>query len=312
MELVRDTLVDTVGWTRTLRVEGPGGRTIRVALAAPASGAAAIGSVIISPGRTEYIEKHAETAGDLTARGFHVLVIDQRGQGLSDRLAADPMAGHLDSYQAAAEHLGLAIAAAAEHLPGPRLLLGHSMGGAIGLEALLTGHAPGVVAAAFSAPMWGLHVPPGAKTLARTMARLGRGEEIAVSTPKVWAPEPFDGNAVTHDPARFARNNALFQMEPRLQIGGPTNGWLAGAFDLFDSFTPQRLGALQTPVLTVSAGAETVVDNASHIRIAGLLPSGVARSVPGAKHELLNERDDLRARFWSHFDSWRASLSLTA
>jgi lysophospholipase len=264
--------------------------------------------VIISPGRSEFIEKHATTAIDLIARGFNVLIVDQRGQGWSDRLAANPMAGHMDSFALAAEHLGLAIAAAGPRLSGHHILLCHSMGGNIGLEALLSGYLPSVSAAAFSAPMWGLIVPAYARAMAKLMVSIGQSQAIAPTLPKIWEPSVFDGNAVTHSQAFFARTNALFLAEPALQIGGPTNGWLDGAFAAMDSFTPDRLAQLKYPVLVVSAEAEAVVDNSAHVRIVGQLANAILRTVPGAKHEMLHELPHLRDQFWSHFDAWLETL----
>lgn len=303
MQLVSDPIVDALKGLETFRVIGPGDKSIRVGFA-PYQGKKLRGSVIISPGRAEYIEKHASTAVDLVTRGFNVLLVDHRGQGWSDRLTANHMAGHMDSFDDAATHLGLAIAAAGERLTGPHILLCHSMGGCIGLQGALTGKLPTIVAAAFSAPMWGLVVPPYARTMAKLMSATGQSEEIAPTTPKTWTPEPFEGNAVTHDPLHFARNNALFLAEPALQIGGPTNGWLAGAFATMDAFTPERLAHLKWPVLVVSGEAESVVDNSAHVRIAGQLPNGVLRTIPGSKHEMLHELPHLRAQFWGHFDTW--------
>jgi lysophospholipase len=303
MQLVSDPIVDAIKGLETFRVTGPGDKSIRVAFA-PYGGTKLRGSVIISPGRTEYIEKHATTAVDLIARGFNVLIVDHRGQGWSDRLTTNHMAGHMDSFDDAATHLGLAIDAAGARLTGPHILLCHSMGGCIGLQAALTGKLPSIVAAAFCAPMWGLVVPPYARIMAKLLTTAGQGEAIAPTTPQTWKPEPFDGNAITHDTINFTRNNALFLGEPNLQIGGPTNGWLAGAFATMDAFTPDRLAGLKWPILVVSGEAESVVDNSAHVRIAGQLPHAVLRTVPGAKHEILHELPQLRAQFWVHFDAW--------
>jgi lysophospholipase len=303
MQLVSDPIVDSLKGLETFRVAGPGDKSIRVGFA-PYKGKKLRGSVIISPGRTEYIEKHATTAIDLIARGFNVLIVDQRGQGWSDRLAANPMAGHMDSFQDAATHLGLAIEAAGDRLKGPYILLCHSMGGCIGLEAALTGKLPTILAAAFSAPMWGLVVPPYAKTMAALLTTIGQADQIAPTTPQTWKPDVFEGNGVTHDAQHFARNNALFLAEPALQIGGPTNGWLDGAFKTMASFTSERLSTLKLPIMVVSGEADAVVDNNAHVRIAGQLPNAVLRTIPGAKHELLHEAAYLRAQFWTHFDKW--------
>jgi lysophospholipase len=312
MQLVSDPYVDSLKGLEVFRVTGAGDKTIRVAFAPaePKGGKPknVRGSVIISPGRTEYIEKHATTAIDLVARGFNVLIIDQRGQGWSDRLTANYMAGHLDNYHDAGVHIALAIEAAGTRLSGPHILLCHSMGGCIGLEALLNGNLPTITAAAFSAPMWDINVPFYARTMTKLMMAMGQSEAIAPTTPQDWKPEVFEGNAVTHDAQHFARNNALFLAEPNLQIGGTTNGWLAGAFATMDSFIPERLAKLKLPILVVSAEAETVISNDAHVRVVGQLPNAILRTIPGAKHEMLHERPDLRDQFWSHFDTWLDSL----
>lgn len=310
MQLVRDPIVDAIKDLETFRVAGPADKSIRVAFA-PFAGPRNRGSVIISPGRSEFIEKHATTALDLIARGFNVLIVDQRGQGWSDRLAANPMAGHMDNFVLAGEHLGLAIAAAGDRLTGPKILLGHSMGGNIGLSAALSGYLNGVDALAFSAPMWGLVVPPYAKAMAKFLVSVGQSERPAPTVPDTWSPAVFDGNTVTHCPRHFARTNALFLAEPALQISGPTNGWLDSAFTNMATFTPDRLAGLKLPVLVVSAEAEAIVDNSAHARIVGQLPHAVLRTVPGAKHEMLHELPHLRDQFWHHFDTWLDGLALS-
>jgi lysophospholipase len=92
------------------------------------------GTVLLFPGRTEYVEKYGRTAQAFAQRGFHTVAIDWRGQGLADRLLDDPRTGHVhvfDDYQ-----LDLAAVMAAVHeldLPRPFHLLGHSMGGCFGM-----------------------------------------------------------------------------------------------------------------------------------------------------------------------------------
>ncbi|MEL7258902.1 MAG: alpha/beta hydrolase, partial [Pseudomonadota bacterium] len=53
------------------------------------------GTVFLFPGRTEYVEKYGKTSIDLSRAGLHVAVIDWRGQGLADRVASDPILGHV-------------------------------------------------------------------------------------------------------------------------------------------------------------------------------------------------------------------------
>ena len=62
---------------------GAGGLRLRAALWAPPSPSR--GTVVLSPGRTEPIEKYYEVIADFLERGFVVLAHDWRGQGLSAR-----------------------------------------------------------------------------------------------------------------------------------------------------------------------------------------------------------------------------------
>ena len=113
------------------------------------------GTVLLFPGRTEYIEKYACTAADLKARGFAMLAVDWRGQGLADRALDDRKTGHVMhfvDYQM--DVAAIMEALEARGLPRPYYLIGHSMGGAIGLRAAMDGLP--VNAAVFTAPMWGI------------------------------------------------------------------------------------------------------------------------------------------------------------
>ena len=123
------------------------------------------GTVLIFPGRTEYVEKYGRTAKDLAARGFASVAIDWRGQGIADRLLENRAVGHVDVF----EDYQLDVKAMLDHvkvldLPKPYFLLGHSMGGCIGLRAVYDGLP--VECAAFSAPMWGIKMSPALRPIA--------------------------------------------------------------------------------------------------------------------------------------------------
>ena len=131
-----------------------GGRRPRVRAAVWPGGAR--GAVFLCSGRTEYIEKYGRVIGELTARGFSVVTCDWRGQGLSDRALADPMKGHVGDFAEYQRDVEAVLASPEAAAVGPtRVMICHSMGGAIGLRALVDGRvAPEAVI--FSAPMFGL------------------------------------------------------------------------------------------------------------------------------------------------------------
>ncbi len=276
-----------VGW-----ITGAAGRRMRAALA-PCPGARA--TALIAPGRSEFIEKYFETARDLVARGFCVVLVDQRGQGLSDRLTGDDALGHMDDFGAAVADLAAGFSLFAARCPHPHVLVAHSMGGAIGLQALIEG-AIAPDAAFFSAPMWGLKLPFGAEPLVRAMTAMGLAEQVAPGQSTRVGPEAFAGNPVTQDSLRHARTNALLVCQPRLGLAGPTVGWLTRALDLCAGFTPEACARVTIPVTVGMAGAEKLVDNEAIARVSGLIPGARLEAFDGAMHELLMEIDPVRAR----------------
>src|ERR1700694_6102998 len=70
----------------------PAGVALRFARWAPPQGRQ--GTLLVLPGRTEFIEKYFEVVGEARARGFAVAMIDWRGQGLSGRALLGPRKGH--------------------------------------------------------------------------------------------------------------------------------------------------------------------------------------------------------------------------
>lgn len=282
-------------------LEGRGGVKVRV-MTAPAQGAAR-GSVIIAPGRTEFIEKYFEVTRELQGRGFAVFCIDWRGQGLSGREVENGLKGHFSSFDDPVNDLSTALKLLAPKLPRPHIGLAHSMGGAIMLRALQTRRVE-LDAAAFSAPMWGIQgLTPMAKKYVRFMTSLGVGGQFAPRVEKKWKRENFKKNPVTHDKERHARGQGLVSEEPRLALAGPTNGWVAAAADATEGFlVPGAFAHVKIPVLVATASEEQLVDNASHDAVAAQLPNATHITIEGAKHEILMERDEFRAQFWAAFD----------
>lgn len=282
------------------------GARLRAALFTPPG--AARGTVVLSPGRTEVIEKYFEVTDELLQRGFVVLVHDWRGQGLSARALPDRLKGHARGYRTFLSDYEAVIAAFQDRMPGPWLAVGHSMGGCLTLLALAKGQARRFAGCVLSAPMLAIRtgdVPvAAARVLAKVNCLLGKAGGYVRDDPGKPFDETFEGNPLTHDRARYARQHAQLKACPDLALGAPTWGWLDFAFQATGALSrPGALSSVALPVIILSAAEDKLVDNSGQEIIAAQLPKGRFVSVPGAEHEILMETDDLRARFWTQFDA---------
>ena len=259
------------------------------------------GTVVLLPGRTEYIEKYGRAAGDLVARGWSVVAMDWRGQGLADRALADPMEGHVDHFDEYQRDLDAVLALVrAEGLPGPLMLLSHSMGGCIGLRALYRDL--GFRAAVFSAPMWGILLAAWMRPVALVVSALarpfGQAHRYAPGTgAKTYVAEaPFQGNVLTTDAGMWTYMRAQIMAQPEMSLGGPSLGWLRAALTECHALAVKP--APQVAAITAMGMLEKVVDPAPvHLRMGGWA-KGQLDLYPGAEHEIIMEGPAARARFF--------------
>lgn len=284
--------------------EGARGARLRAAIAGPTG--VPRGSVVLSPGRSEPIEKYFEVVSELQGRGFCVLVHDWRCQGLSQRLLGDRHKGHAcgaDDYLTDFRRL---LAVAGPQLPGPWVGMGHSMGGALMAMDLMRGGPP-YAALFLSAPMMGLaavRVPLWAgRLLARAVEACGGGEVYVAKNAFEPMLGPFASNILTHDERRYERYRAQLRACPDLALGGVTWGWLRFALDAGAQLSRPPAGRAATmPLTVVAAGEDRLVSSAAARRYAERARQGRYLEIPGAYHELLVETDARRALVWRAFD----------
>ncbi len=274
------------------------GVTLRLAVWRPAGPPG--GTVLLLQGRTEFLEKFIPLVTWLRDAGVCVLALDWRGQGGSERLLADPYKGHVHHFDAYLRDLDVLIAEA-DTLPGPRLVVGQSMGGHIALRGLAERPA-WAGAAVLAAPMVGLRLPLLPRRAARAWAaralRRGRATDYAPKQgPRVRAQAVFRGNPLTSDPRAFAWTRGLLRRHPVLGLGGVTWGWIAAALEsnrgLRRRATARRV---RVPVTILLGARDAVVDNAPARALAARLPRAAVAAIPRARHELLAEAPAVRRR----------------
>ena len=255
------------------------------------------GTLLLFPGRTEYVEKYAQVGADLARRGYATLVIDWRGQGLADRLIDDPIVGHVDDFAEYQIDVAAGLAAADEiGLPPPWHVLGHSMGGCIALRALYNGLP--VASAVFSGPMWGIKIAPHLRlpawVLTQSMPRIGLGTLTPPGYPRqaYTLVAPFEDNLLTRDNDSWDLLARQVREHPALALGAPSYRWVREATRECDALS--RMAPLGLPGVTYLGTNERIVDVPRiHARM-DRWPNGDLELIVGGEHETLMEDDETR------------------
>lgn len=286
------------------------GRRIRVGHWPVAEGAAVKGTVLLFPGRSEYIEKYGPIAQEMVGAGYHMVTIDWRGQGLSQRVCADRMTGHVEDYAEFQRDIAALMHFVEDRaLPRPFHLIAHSMGGCIGLRALQAGL--GISRAVFSAPMWGISMAalmrPVANVLSTVLApspwRCVRAPGTTRETYVLTA--PFEDNQLTNSREMWAFMVEQARAHPELTLGGPSVAWLHAS--LVETRALMAMPAPETPCLTFLGTNERIVDPRPVRQMMESWQGGRLEMAPGAEHEIMMEGGALKALFVSktlaHFDS---------
>lgn len=276
------------------------------------------GTALVLTGRAEFIEKYAETAGALTARGFRVVAFDWRNQGLSDRPLPNRQIHHLIDFATLVDDLDevhrQVVAPVVAETDGPVILLAHSMGGLVATLALARHAAddPGRYAAVLlAAPMYGIHSGLLPRWLVRVLASLGLacgwGARYALGQGDY---DPAEGrfsqdNKITADPRRYAAFHTPYAERPELRVGGVSFAWVAAALDAEDALRHRLpLERVRTPVLLLSAPEDRVVRAEVQRMVVARLGNAYLVEYPGARHELLMEGDAIRDRVWADIDAF--------
>ncbi len=270
------------------------------------------GTVCVFTGRTEFIEKYFETVADLRRRGFAVAMMDWRGQGGSVRPVKDPRKGHIDDFAEYDKDLVRFMRdIVLPDCPPPYAALAHSMGGHIVLRNI---SAPGswFDRAVLVAPM--LSISPVLLRFPRPLirgyvegaSRLGLSRNyVQGGSSDTETNLDFADNHLTSDRERFERNKLIGRAAPQLLLGSPTIGWLRAALASMGRLShPDFPSRVMIPALVFGAGEDQIVETSAVERLGERLKAGTYILLPDARHEILQENDDVRGRFWATFDAY--------
>jgi lysophospholipase len=286
------------------------GAELRAARFDAAPGVPARGTCVLLNGQTEFIEKYFEVIDELRARGFAVATMDWRGQGGSTRMTQDSrksFVGDFGEYDQDLDTLMNWIVTPMLAAGEKPIALAHSMG-AHNLLRLLVRRPASFRACVLSAPMIAISFRGQREFLVRavTAYQMWRGNRASW----VWGMEArdphrvtFASQLVTSDSQRFERTQALLREHPDLRLAGATWGWLAAALRSMD-WLEQQARAITTPLLMVGAGKDRICITSRAKAFARKAPDAEYVEIAEAEHEILMERNPIRAAFWAAFDTF--------
>lgn len=242
--------------------------------------AAPRGRIQIAHGLGEHAGRYAHVAAALNAAGWDVVAHDHRGHGAS---------GGARGVLSRNDDLLVDLAQVADHwrraapAPGPQVLLGHSMGGAIASRFVAESLA--AEPAAWSRPFDGLVLSSPALAASLTWT-----QRLQLAIGRRVAPRLVQGNGLA--PEWVSRDPATV----RAYVADPLNhdrisSRLAGFIVDAGHHVRARAARWRTPTLLMWAGADRCVDPAASAAFAAGAPAAVvtARPWPGLYHELFNE-----------------------
>lgn len=308
------------------------------------------GGIVLVPGFTEGLAHYQELVHDLVANGYSVYIHDHRGQGFSTRLlpdAADGDKGHIDQFDHLVADLAtfaLQVQAQRAGNPRPLFALAHSMGGAVlALHLARAGSATPLAAAALVTPMF---EPTIGQTglgagVDRAAARWcdGLSARLPFQLPGLSAQraagQGFDAARAAFEASSNRQDNDLSHSVPRLmrrwadrasactdtsapehcghadaKVEGPTLRWVSQACSAAREARGPGASTIARPVLLINGGQDTVVEAGAQREFCTRAPGCVGQTMPGARHGLLFETDDLRtpalAQMLGFFDCVRA------
>ncbi len=254
----------------------------------PTSRAPARGIYLLH-GLSEYAGRYEHVAEWLNERDWVVAAHDHRGHGRSGGPRA--WIRHDDDLVRDAEQ---SIAAFAEHIGQPPILLGHSMGGLIAAQVALRGKIP-LAGLVLCSPAFALPLRQATRSLLRGLRHLA---------PRLPLLKRRKHPRLTHDQvvaANYAQDPLVNRyVTPRLAQmiadAGPQ--------------VVQRAPELGLRTLLLVAGDDHVVDARGSQAFAEAAPPGkiAMRWYESAWHELLNETQELAKPVYIDLETWLAGV----
>lgn len=259
------------------------------------------GVIVILHGYCGFWGKYHEYAWYLWQAGYTVFFLEQRCHGYSGGKLPEYDVIHIDTFDTYVEDLrefmDRVVLPASGELP--RLLLAHSMGGAVG--ALFLGTHPEYFAGAvLTSPMLKLQTgkmtPRRIKGVKAYMRVTHREKKLCFGEHR-FVPEPKFPNTSTLSKARYMYFFRQRIYDSHYRTAGATFGWVMAAVEV-SSLILERADRIRVPVTLMQAGIDTLVDPAGFDAFMARVPQAKKYLYENSKHELFNSSGRERKQYF--------------
>lgn len=264
------------------------------------------GIILLLQGRAEFIEKYSGIANSLNFKGYDVLSLDWRGQGLSEREIDDRHKGYVKNFNYYLYDLEIFYHKILVSYPHDIFLLSHSMGGHIALR-FLQEKTHSIKKAVFASPLFGIKTLLFPELLTRNLSYRactnGFGKNYTPGGQKYKATRfNTKSSILSHDFEQLSIQVNEMKKNPELYTGGVTWGWLHAAFESIDIIMKEDYGStIKIPVSIVNAAKDKLVTKNSQKKISRQIPNSSFISIPDSFHEIMFEKKEIRDLFWENF-----------
>lgn len=263
--------------------------------------AAAKATLIMVPGYTATMSMYPEHIDMLARRGYHVVGIDMRGQGGSERHRdSQPEKLWVDDFEVYSDDLAAFIQTLPRNVQQPIIPVAISFGGHVGIR--MAGDHPGLVDGLFLMapaiePKAGDMSFTQAKNLMNWARRLGKSKHYLQGNEN-WKPFREDLSEANIDlcssnPKRLPNRDVVFTRNPSERVGGVTAQWGAEFFESSEFIRAEGyLEKIDIPVTMVSAEVDHFVSTEVNQKACDSRFSNCQKlDLKGAGHCLLQESD---------------------
>lgn len=262
---------------------------------------AAKATLVLVPGYTATMSMYPEHVDMLARRGYHVVGIDMRGQGGSERhRKSQPEKLWVDDFKVYSDDLAAFIKTLSRNGEQPVIPVAISFGGHVGIR--MAGDYPGLVDGLFLMapaiePKAGNMSFEQAKSLMGWARRLGKSKHYLQGNEN-WKPFREDLSEANIDlcssnPKRLPNRDVVFTRNPAERVGGVTAQWGAEFFESSEYIRSEGYSEkVDIPIVMVSAEVDHfVATNVNQAACDSRFPNCQRLDLKGAGHCLLQESD---------------------